>query len=88
MEVLLGDLCQEIVEAEASRNRQLHDKLAILGTQVNFRASAKANLLSQAPRDPHPKTVSPFLDPCLHSNPAAIQRVYQFWAANASLPSL
>jgi len=88
MEVLLGDLCQEIVEAEASRNRRLYDKLAILGAQANFRASAEANLLSQAARDPHPKTVSPLLDPCMHSNPAAIQGVYWLWVATALPPSL
>jgi hypothetical protein len=88
MEVLLRDLCQEIIEAEAIRNRRFHYQLAILGIQANLSASAEANLLSQAARDPHPKTVSPFLDPCLHNKRAAIQGVYQLWAATASPPSL
>jgi hypothetical protein len=76
MEILLGDLCQEIIEAETRRNRPLHDKLAILGTQAHFSTDAEANLLSKATRDSHPEAVSPFLDPRLHSNPAAIQGVY------------
>ena len=75
---------RDLVEAEASRNRRLHDKLAILGTQAHFSTGAEANLLSQATRDPHPEAVSPFLDPRLHSNPAAIQRVYLLWVAAAS----
>lgn len=63
----------KIIQAESSRKRWLHNKLTVLGAEAHFGASTKANLHSQATRDPHTQTISPFLEPRLRDTTTPIR---------------